>query len=110
MKKPLLSDLQDAQRVALASLVQHPGWRIVEDMHFEAVQAAKEELIRIDPGNPDAPRLLAACHTKARAVNDFSASVFKSIEYHINAIGITEEENKKPHNPIIPQYFKAEGQ
>jgi len=111
-QEPLLSDsLTDGKRAALASLVLHPGFQVLEEMHFEAVKRAKDEILRVDPEEAGSDHKIRVRHIKARERNEFSLLILNSIQWHIQALkNGTDEKNAKPNqNPIVRPLYEVKG-
>jgi hypothetical protein len=103
-QEPLMADeLVPGERAALASLVLHPGWSVVEKLHFSAVRRATEEVIKVNPEETGADKVIGIRQLRARERNEFSLLILNSIQWHIqSAQGITQEqEAKAPQNPIL---------
>lgn len=105
MKQPplLMNDLSDIKRAALASLVQHPGWAVIEEMHMDACKRATEDALKANPEEANYDQVSKFRLLKARERNEFSLLVLSSVEWHIQAAqGIAQEQEKKaPENPIL---------
>jgi hypothetical protein len=99
----LMNDLTDIQRASLASLVQQPGWAVVELMHMDACKRATEAVIKLDPEEADHRRKLELRQLKARERNEFSGLILNSVQYHIDAVTEKQrEDGEKPtNNPIV---------
>lgn len=103
-KIPLLSDeLNEAQRVSLASLKQHPGFAILEQMFIAACNRATEEVIKLDPIEEGYERKLKALQSVARERNQFCLLVLQSIDWQVQSVVVQQEEQQsKPEgNPIL---------
>lgn len=100
----LMGELSDVQRVSLASLVQHPGWAVVELMHTTACERATAAVIKIDPVEDEgAERKIPLLQLRARERNEFSLLILKSIAHHIEAEQFEQQqkEEKPEENPIL---------
>lgn len=105
-QKPLLSEengLTPGKKAALASLVQQPGWAVVEELFFDAVKRANDDLVKLDPESTNYEQVLKARQMKARERNEFSLLVLSSVDWHIKSLAAQQEESKadKPNNPIF---------
>ncbi len=100
---PLLADeLTAAQRAALASLIQHPGWAVVEEMHMAACRRATEDVLKQDPGLEGAEKKIVALQLRDRERNEFSLLILGSVNWHAKALAVLEQEKEiKMDNPII---------
>jgi hypothetical protein len=103
-QKPLMMDeLTPVKRAALASLVSHPGWGVVEELHMDACKRATEDVLKQDQGEEGSERKILTLQAKARERNEFSLLILRSVQWHIQAAqGQEQEENAKaPENPIL---------
>jgi hypothetical protein len=103
-QEPLMMDrLTPGKRAALAGLVQHPGWAVVEELHMDACKRATEDVLKANPEETGYDQLVKARQIKARERNEFSLLILKSVEWHIQAAQgqAEEEEAKAPQNPIL---------
>jgi len=103
-QKPLMMDeLTPVKRASLASLVAHPGWAVVEELHMDACKRATEDVLKANPEETGYEQILKARQLKARERNEFSLLILGSIQWHIQAAqGQTQEqEAKAPQNPIL---------
>jgi hypothetical protein len=102
---PLLADeLTDTQRVSLVSLIQHPGWQIIELLHTSACKRATEAVIKCDPvEDQNYDQKVKALQSKARERNEFSGLILGSVQYHIDVLAQQQKEDseKAPNNPIL---------
>lgn len=102
MAQPLLSDgLSEAKRVALASLKQHPGFAVLEELFMAACSAANEDVIKLSPEDEGYERKLKARQMKARERNEFSLLVLKSVEYHTQFTVPVKQEPEQQENRIV---------
>lgn len=100
---PLLADqLTAAQRAALASLIQQPGWAVIEEMHMAACRRATEDVLKQDPAEQGADKRIIALQLRARERNEFSLLVLGSVEWHAKTLATQQQEaEEKPvDNPI----------
>lgn len=99
----LMNELTPGKRAALASLVSHPGWAVVEEMHFDACKRATEDALKANPEEANYDQISKVRLLKARERNEFSLLILSSIDWHIKAAQqqIIEQEEKPPENPIL---------
>lgn len=111
-KIPLLSDeLNDAQRVSLLNLKQHPGFQVLEQMFMAACKRATEEVIKLDPTEEGYERKLKALQSVARERNQFCLLVLQSIDWQLQALAVHKEEEQaieSKENPILRQSKRTE--
>lgn len=100
---PLLTEgMTEAKRVALASLKQHPGFSVLEELHMSACDRANRDVIKLDPTEEGYERKLKALQQRARERNEFSLLILRSIEYHTMVLASEKLEDTKPEeNPIF---------
>lgn len=102
---PLLQyELAPQKRAALASLLQQPGWAVVEELHMDACRRATEDVLKQNPADPGYnDKTVIALQQRARERNEFSLLILGSVEYHAKALAVQQqEETEKPQeNPIV---------
>jgi hypothetical protein len=106
-QKPLMMDeLTPLKRAALTSLVTHPGWAVLEELHMDACKRATEEVLKADPEETGYDQKVKARQLKARERNEFSLLILGSVQWHIQAAKgqVQEQEAKAPENPIQKGY------
>jgi len=109
MPVPLLAgELTLTQRVSLASLKQHPGFPVLEQLLMAACKRATEEVIKLDPIEEGYERKLKALQLKARERNEFSLLILGSIEWQsdVDVIQKQEQESKPEENRIVKPLVK----
>jgi hypothetical protein len=79
------------QKILLANLSQHPGFKILDMMIREAVDIANRKPIELSPKEPNYRSVLASLTGEARAANMFAQAVLRSIAYHVK---VAEVESK----------------
>lgn len=99
----LMEDLSDIKRAALTSLVQHPGWPVIEELHMAACKRATEDVLKQDPAEEGTDRKILALQLKARERNEFSLLILGSVQWHIQAAQQQQQdiEAKPQQNPIL---------
>jgi hypothetical protein len=83
--------LEDKQY--LGGLSQHPGYPILQRLMEDACRQATEAVIRLDPTDNEYDRKLKSLQMTARIMNDFCATLIKSIVMHTQAAKIEEAIN-----------------
>lgn len=106
-RKLLGEGLPFEERLALAQLVNQPGWKILVKLMAEACRVATEEVIKIKPTQERYSEVLAGLQTTAHAMHKFSAEVLDSVKLHQrNAV----KEAQQRENPTVafepPQRFR----
>src|SRR2546430_15840684 len=106
-QKPLMMDeLTPLKRASLASLVQHPGWAVVEELHMDACKRATEDALKANPEEANYDQVSRVRLLRARERNEFSLLVLGSVTWHVQAAQrqAQEQEAKAPENPISKGY------
>lgn len=81
--RKLLGDgLPFEERLALAQLVNQPGWKIFVKLMAEACRHATEEVIKVKPTQERYSEVLAGLQTTAHAMHVFSADVLDAVKLH----------------------------
>jgi TRAP-type mannitol/chloroaromatic compound transport system substrate-binding protein len=107
-ERKLLGDgLPFDERLALAQLVNQPGWKVLVKLMAEACRVATEEVIKVKPTQERYSEVLAGLQTTAHAMHKFSAEVLDSVKLHQrNAV----LEAQQRENPVAafepPQRFR----
>ena len=99
-RKMLGEGLTFDERIALAQLVNQPGWKILVRLIAEACRNATEEVIRLDPGTERYDQRLTGLQTTARAMNKFSADVLDSVKVHQRS-AVQEAQQKENPQPVV---------
>lgn len=94
----LMGELQPVEQVALAGLVQHPGYAVFEKILMAACKRATDETISLNPTEKGYLQRLAALQSRARERNEFSLLVLQSIAYYTRP---PEEPGKPEQNRIL---------
>jgi hypothetical protein len=81
-RKLLGEGLTFEERIALAQLVNQPGWKILVRLMAESCRRATEEVIKLNPSVERYPEQLTGLQTTARAMNKFSVEVLDSVKLH----------------------------
>jgi hypothetical protein len=95
-RKVLGENLTFDERLALAQLVNQPGWKILVRLIAEACRRATEEVIKLDPGTERYDQRLTGLQTTARAMNKFSAEVLDSVKLHQRTAVKQAQERENP--------------
>lgn len=100
----MMNELSATKRAALASLMQQPGWSVVEELHMDACRRATEDVLKQDPaGEGYTDKKVLALQQRARERNEFSLLILGSVDWHVKALAaLQDEEKEKPaENPIV---------
>jgi TRAP-type mannitol/chloroaromatic compound transport system substrate-binding protein len=107
-ERKLLGDgLPFEERLALAQLVNQPGWKILVKLMAEACHAATVEVIKLKPTQERYSEVLAGLQTTAHAMNKFSAEVLDSVKLHQrNAVLEAQQRENSTEAFEPPQRFR----
>lgn len=83
----LAKELSDSERIQLAQLFSHPGFRVLEKLFTDMCNTATEKVIKLDPlKTEDFEKKVAQLQIQARITNDICSSILASAEWHIREI------------------------
>lgn len=104
----MMEELTPLKRASLASLVNQPGWAVIEELHMAACKRATEDVLKIDQADEGTERKILSLQNKARERNEFSLLILGSVQWHIQAAKtqVEEREAKPSENPILQGYNK----
>ncbi len=107
-RKVLGESLTFEERLALAQLVNQPGWKILVRLMAESCRRATEEVIKLDPGTERYDQRLAGLQTMARAMNKFTAEVLDSVKLHQRTAVKEAQQRENPSlvSPPTPNRFQ----
>lgn len=97
-RKLLGETLNYEERLALAQLVNQPGWKTLVKLMAESCRRATEEVIKLNPSVERYTEQLAGLQTTARAMNKFSAEVLDSVKLHQRK---AVQEAQQQENPTL---------
>src|SRR5260370_11709189 len=100
-RKVLGESLTFEERLALAQLVNQPGWKILVRLMAESCRRATEEVIKLDPGTERYDQRLTGLQTTARAMNKFSAEGLDSIKLHQRTA--VKEAQQRENPTLVPE-------
>jgi len=78
----MMDDLSVGEKVLLANLSLHPGYKVLVKLLDAACTTATQDVIRLDPMVQEYKRKLEYLQQAARTVNKFSSLVLRSVKYH----------------------------
>lgn len=99
--------LTHEEGIALAQLVNQPGWMILVRLIAEACRRATEEVIKLDPGVERYEQKLVGLQTTSRAMNKFSTQVLDSVKLHQRKAVQEASNREKPKSeqaPVAPRF------
>ena len=82
----LMESLTIPERVMLGQMTSVGGFKVLVKLFDAACSRATADVVKLDPESSDFERVLAERQRRARAINEFCASVMKSIDYHVDLI------------------------
>jgi len=88
-------ELTNEEKMRLDGLSTHPGFPVLKKLMEHACWKATQEVIKLSPRTERFDQVLAALQHEARAMNDFSSTLIKSIQAHSQAIEMQIEEQKE---------------
>lgn len=78
--------LSKEEQAAIASMTQHPGWRIVTTKLIPEInRQAQQGMIEVKPEDPDYERKIKAAQIMARSFDEVSKVLIRSIDVHASA-------------------------
>src|SRR5208282_1587638 len=75
--------LSQEKRLLLGQMSVTAAWIVLKDMMEEACLEATKAVMKVDPMADKYPELLQRAQMEARAMNDFSVSIIKSVERQV---------------------------
>lgn len=97
-KRPILDDLLLPDKVVLANMTHHPGWKVAIRLLEAAVERANKDVIITDPEQPNYDKLLAARQQRSRSWNELARWFLDSVKWHEETArnAMAERENEIP--------------
>ena len=74
--------LTQEEGIALAQLVNQPGWKILVRLIAEACRRSTEAVVKVKPGTPNRQQVIDDLQSIAYATNGFASSVLDSVKVH----------------------------
>lgn len=94
LAKYLLGEkLTQAERMFLKSMTFHEGFPVLQKLFAEAIAIAHDDVININPEEPNYDRVLAVRHQREKNINEFCEAIKKS--YNANVAIATNEVEKE---------------
>ena len=91
----LARDLGPQKQSALAALAASYGWKVVkEDLFADALRQAQNDMIKIDPDDPNYERKIASAQQYAKCLSDVTQVLIRSIEVHTGAFAENDLQTK----------------
>ena len=82
----LMDDLTIPERVMLGQLTNIGGFKVLTKLLDAACVRVTQDIVKLDPENPDYERLLSIRTQRARTVNEFVNLIRKSVIYHADVV------------------------
>jgi hypothetical protein len=92
----LSENLTFEEGIALAQLVNQPGWKILVRLIAERCRRATEAVIKLDPSMERYEQTLVGLQTTSRAMNKFAADVLDSVKLHQRKAVQEAQRKEKP--------------
>lgn len=88
---PLLTeDLTHPERIFLTQIFHHAGFKVLIKLLNAACARATEQIVKLDPENPDYQRLLTYRSQRSRNFSECISDVMRSVEYHTGVLKAEE--------------------
>lgn len=100
-RKVLGESLDFEEKLALAQLVNQPGWKVLVRLMAESCRRATEEVIKLNPSVERYSEQLMGLQTTARAMNKFSAEVLDSVK--LRQRQAVDEAQKRENPALVPE-------
>ena len=101
----LMEDLTQPERVFLTQIFQHAGFKVLIKLFDAGCTRATQDIVRLDPEKPDYERLLTYRSQRSRNINEFSALVMKSVEYHTGVVKMAEVSDEGTAEDAVAKVF-----
>ena len=82
----LLGDLSEYERISLAQLCNHPGFRILEKLFADMCNKATQEVISLKSDTPDFEKVVVQRRIEARITHRICSSILASVSWYMNEI------------------------
>jgi hypothetical protein len=87
----LSRNLGPQKQSALAALAASYGWKVIkEDLFADAVRQAQNDMVGIDPDDPNYEKKVASAQRYAKSISDVTQVLIRSIEVHAGAFAENE--------------------
>lgn len=87
--------LTEAERLYLKALSLHEGFAALKKMFENACRSAHEDMVKLDPMDPQYEAHLKYLHQRERVINEFANGIRKSFEANVvEASAIEAKESK----------------
>lgn len=103
-RKVLGEDLTDEEGIALAQLVNQPGWKILVRLIAEACRRSTAAVVKVKPGTPNKQQVIEDLQGVAYATNKFAADVLDSVKLHQRR---AVKEAQRRETPVEKQVVQA---
>jgi hypothetical protein len=101
------TNLSMEKRLLLGQLSQAAGWLILKGMMEEMCMEATKKVMKADPEEEKYPAVLQRLQLEARAMNDFSLSLIKSVEEQVK-VGNYQYDKQNPAEKIMREKNQAD--
>ena len=83
MARRLGDNLTMEERLYLGQMTMMPGWVVLKEMIQEECLEATKEIVKLSPETEKYSEILTRLHLESRALNEFAASLIKSMEFQV---------------------------
>ena len=101
------TNLSLEKRLLLGQLSQTAGWIVLRELMEEMCIEATKKVMKADPEEEKYPAVLQRLQLEARAMNDFSLSLIKSIEHQVK-VGQYQFDKQNPAEAILRDKNQAD--
>lgn len=97
--------LTTPEQVLLAQLVQMGGYKVLMKLFDAATTRFQEAPLKLNPEDPNYEKLVASRTQRARNSIEYANSVFNSVKWHTEVIGLKETENEAESEDAVAKVF-----
>lgn len=88
--------LTHEEGIALAQLVNQPGWKILVRIIAEACRRSTEAVVKVKPGTPNRAQIIDELQSVSFATNSFATQVLDSVKLHQRKAVQEAQRREKP--------------
>lgn len=93
------------EKVLLAQTVMTPGWKIIVAMANDACAQFTQDIIKVDPEQPDAQHVVSERQRRARIASEFSDLLMRSIYAHADSIRHVDRKEEEEAVSRVAEMF-----
>lgn len=100
------ADIAFDEGIALAQLVNQPGWKVFVRIVAEACRLSTAAVVKVKPGTPNRQQVIDDLQSVAYATNKFAADVLDSVKLHQRKAVQEAQRREKPteDKPQVPRF------